>query len=121
MFWEVLALMFVAVILILLLYLYIRQRIHKETCNVKVHGFIKSINIHESPTMGEAEMPGTSIGYTVTIGYEYNGQNYEYLHYAIKREFGKLIVGTPINIRIDPNDPNKVYCSETLESELYVL
>lgn len=121
MFWEVLALMFVAVILVLLLYLYIRQRIRKETCNVKVHGFIKSIRIHESPSMNDGSLVHGDVTYVVTIGYQYNGQDYEYTHYAMRREFGKLIVGTPINIRIDPNDPNKVYCSETLESELYVL
>lgn len=118
MFWEVLALIFVAVIFVLLIYLCIRQEIRKKTCNIKVRGFIKSIEEHISPMMNDSSMPNSDVTYIVTIGYQYNGQNYEYLHYAMRRDFGRLIVGTPIDIHIDPNDLNKVYCSETLESEL---
>lgn len=118
MFWEVVALIIVVIILTLLLYLYIRQRILRETCNVPVRGFIKSIRKHESPSMNDADLVHGDITYVVTIGYQYNGQDYEYTHYAMRREFGELKIGTPINIRIDQNNPNKVYCSERLESEL---
>jgi len=118
MFWEVVALITVVIILTLLLYIYIRQRILRETCNVPVRGFIKSITEHISPMWNEADMPNNDVTYIVTIGYQYNGQDYEYTHYAMRREFGELKIGTPINIRIDQNNPNKVYCSERLESEL---
>lgn len=120
MFWEVVALITIVIILTLLLYLYIRQRILRETCNVPVRGFIKSIREHESPSMNDADLVHGDIAYVVTIGYQYNGQDYEYTHYAMRREFGELKIGTPINIRIDQNNPNKVYCSERLESELNV-
>lgn len=77
----------------------------KKNCTLIIPGTI--INIRpEDYRVSPMDNYGTIV-YRPIVNYQYNGQTYTYYHTIAKTSYKNLSVGTVVNIRINPNNPQE--------------
>ena len=77
----------------------------KKNCTLIIPGTI--INIRpEDYRVSPMDNYGTIV-YRPIVNYQYNGQTYTYYHNKTKTSYKNLSVGTVVNIRINPNNPQE--------------
>ena len=77
----------------------------KKNCTLIIPGTI--INIRpEDYRISPMDNYGTIV-YRPIVNYQYNGQTYTYYHTIAKTSYKNLSVGTVVNIRINPNNPQE--------------
>lgn len=77
----------------------------KKNCTLIIPGTI--INIRpEDYRVSPMNNYGTIV-YRPIVNYQYNGQTYTYYHTIAKTSYKNLSVGTVVNIRINPNNPQE--------------